>query len=355
MKRKTMFVSKQMILGLVIAGAVSLAGCGSQEEAGGLNVESIEGAESSDGQNGGQGGTEQDQASLDGAQDSAKDGSLGAATGAKDASSEAAGDDRNASSGSLYEDFKNGNAKALYRGSADYTSYLETEKALTKGESYSINDVVEAMKTFDEYQAYELSGDIAYSMIDCGSDGVEELLVEAPFGEFTLNMIVKEIDGELVICYDRDSWPRSYVQVNSDGTIEGSGSGGAAIAITDYSYVDANGDFHYYYGLEETLTVIGEYYVFDKENYTIINTEGIDQEHYGVRDYYFEPNYEDRTHYYEYFVIDDNYKDVTKDADYDDSNEFKQLFKANGVTTYTKAEMDKKLADRAKEIGYPAN
>jgi len=246
-----------------------------------------------------------------------------------------------------------GNATALYIGTADYTSYLETKKALVKGESYSINDIVDAIKTLDENE-YDLSGDISYSMIDCGGDGIQELLVNAPFGDFEFLMIIKEIDGELVICYDRDSWPRSYVAVNDDGTIEGSGSGAANMSISDYSYVDANGDFHYYYGIEETITLLsGEYYVFDKEDYAIISTEGLDQEHLGIRDYYFEPNYEDRVHYYSYFVIDDNYNDVTTDADYDDSNELKQRLKNVGATVCTKAEIDQMLSDRAKEISYP--
>ena len=39
--------------------------------------------------------------------------------------------------------------------------------------------------------------------------------------------------------------------------------------------------------------------------------------------------------------------------DYDDSNELKKRFTEAGIKTYTRKEMEQKLTDRAKEIGYP--
>ena len=59
-----------------------------------------------------------------------------------------------------------------------------------------------------------------------------------------------------------------------------------------------------------------------------------------------------RDHYYSYFVIDDNFNDVTTDADYDDSNELKKRFTDAGIKTYTKSEIDQMLKDRATQIGY---
>ena len=79
----------------------------------------------------------------------------------------------------------------------------------------------------------------------------------------------------------------------------------------------------------------------------------MENDHIGLREYYFEPISEDRTYYYNYFVLDDEFNDVTTDADYDDSNEMKQRIEGAGFKTYTKSEIDQMLADRAKEIGYP--
>ena len=122
----------------------------------------------------------------------------------------------------------------------------------------------------------------------------------------------------------------------------------------DRALVDAKGEYKFYYGVEETLTMYGEYYVYTgKDDYTTITADGLDPEHVGVRDYYFEADYDSRTHYYEYFMIDDNYEDVTTEADYDDSNELKKKFTEAGVKTYTRSEMEQMLKDRAAEIGYP--
>ncbi len=256
----------------------------------------------------------------------------------------------------LYEAFQKGEARVKYRGTGDIASYLETSKALEVGKSYTIEELAKAIEEADEYNDLKFSSEVEYSYIDCGRDGVPELLAKAWFGdEFSLAMIIKEIDGELVMCYDQDSWSRSYVEIREDGIIEGGGSGGAAIHIEDYAYVDANGDYKFYYGVEETLTLYGDFYAYRTgEDYVVIPTEGLDRDHIGVRDYYFEPRYEDRTHYYEYFTIDDNYAEVTAEADYDDSNELKQRFAEAGIKTYTKSEMEQKLKDRASEIAYPA-
>ena len=259
-----------------------------------------------------------------------------------------------ASGEDLYEAFKKGAAKAKYRGTGDRTSYLETSAVLEVGQSYTVEEIAEELKTVEEYKDLVTSVNAEYSMIDCGQDGVQEMLVEATLGdEFMLYMIIKEVDGELVICFDQDVWSRTYVVVNPDGTIESGGSGGAAIHYADYSFVDATGEYKYYYGIEETLTLYDDYYAYKTgEDYVAISAEGLDAEHIGIRDYYFEPDYKQRTNYYTYFMFDDNGMDVTTDADYDDSNELKKRFTEVGIQVYTMADINQMLLDRAKEIGY---
>lgn len=43
--------------------------------------------------------------------------------------------------------------------------------------------------------------ELEYERIDCGSDGIAELLTTMTMGSMRLYMIIKDIDGELVICY----------------------------------------------------------------------------------------------------------------------------------------------------------
>ncbi len=254
------------------------------------------------------------------------------------------------SESSLYDDFKAGNAKAKYTGAGDRTSYLETSLCLEKGKSYTMDEIVSALEGSTEYKK---SSDTTYTMIDCGSDGIPEMLTETFFDpEFTLYMIIKDIDGELVICFDQDAWSRSEVQVEADGKISSGGSAGAAVHIMDYAYVDAKGDYKFFYGCEETLTLYNDIYLYDKTDYQVLPVDGLDVDHIGIRDYYFEADYEQRTHYYEYFMINDNYEDVTTDADYEDSNPVKQKFSECGVKTYTHADIEALLNARAADIGY---
>ncbi|MCR5402366.1 MAG: hypothetical protein K6E91_00905 [Butyrivibrio sp.] len=338
-------MKKFLAMSLVCAFAVSSFGCGAGNNGG--DAQQTPGLESIE-------------EKLDTSADKAEDSKEGVDETKKDAEAPGqetggAGQESGAADTALYEDFKKGNAKVRYRGTADLASNIPTTQLLEVGKSYTMDEIVALIEKSDEYRDLKLSSDIIYREIDCGSDGVPELLAEASFGdEFTLFMIIKEIDGELVMCFDQDSWSRSSIVVNANGTIEGSGSGGAAIHVADYAFVDASGDYKYYYGCEETLTLYGDIYAYKTaEDYVVIPSEGLDNDHLGIRDYYFEADYDKRNHYYEYFVIDDNYNDVTTDADYDDSNELKKKFTEAGIRTYTKAEMDQMLKDRAKEIGYP--
>jgi hypothetical protein len=254
------------------------------------------------------------------------------------------------SGSSLYDDFKAGNAKAKYTGAGDRTSYLETSLCLEKGKSYTMGEIISALEGSTDYKK---ASDTTYTMIDCGSDGIPEMLTETFFDpEFTLYMIIKDIDGELVICFDQDAWSRSEVQVEADGKISSGGSAGAAVHIMDYAYVDAKGDYKFFYGCEETLTLYNDIYLYDKTDYQVLPVDGLDVDHIGIRDYYFEADYEQRTHYYEYFMINDNYEDVTTDADYEDSNPVKQKFSECGVKTYTHADIEALLNARAADIGY---
>ena len=259
-------------------------------------------------------------------------------------------EDNSSEAGQLYEDFKAGTAKAVYRGTADYTSYLDTKSVLTKGEAYSINDIADAMKNADEYMELTLSGEPEYTMIDCGSDGIQELLVDAPFGtEFRLLMIIKEIDGQLVICYSQDAWSRCSVTVDNDGSIELFGSSGANVHSSEFANVDANGDYRFYYGVTETITLFGDFYAYKTGlDYIVISSEGIDPNRVGVREFYFEPDYETRAHYYNIVGVDEDYNAKTDIDDNEDAAVLKGRFEQEGITVYSSDEIEKMIEDHMK-------
>ena len=255
------------------------------------------------------------------------------------------------SSGSSYDDVENGTAKVKYTGKGDVPGYLELSQVLTVGESYTISEICEALKQIEDFQD---EPDITYSMIDCGSDGEEELLVEAQLSAaFGLDMIIKNIDGEFVICYDQSATERSYIAVNTDGTIESGGSSAANIHSMDYAFVDANGEYHFFYGVTETLSVFDTYDIYVGDSVTSISAEGIDAEHMAVLEYYFEENYEERNSFYSFYTFDDSYNEVDTEEGRADIAEFGARFKDAGYLIYDQDGINAVLKERADEIGYP--
>ena len=264
-----------------------------------------------------------------------------------------------AATGDLYEDVKTGAAKAKFTKSGDRASYLTLSEVLKDGESYSLPEIIEKLQSGGSY-SFKTNGEGTFRSIDCGNDGNKELLYQQEFtaddmgGEvFTLFMILKDMGGELKICYDQDMWSRSDVTINDDGTIYGSGSGGAALHVYDFAYVDAKGDYHFYYGSEENITPFGDFYYNVNGESKSISLEGLDTDHLIINTYYFEPEYEKRNDYVSFNMIDDNYNLVTKDEDYTDSNEVYKRLSENGIKVYKNLELANLLHDRAVEIGYP--
>ncbi|RKM55996.1 hypothetical protein D6855_15305 [Butyrivibrio sp. CB08] len=278
-----------------------------------------------------------------------------------DASTESPASESTPATGDLYESFKSGDAKAKYTGNGDRTSYLCTYEVLDAGQSYTLSEISDKLATYDTFE-FKPNGDATYRNIDCGNDGTPELLVSQEYtagemgGEvFTLFMILKDMGGELKICFDQDMWSRSDLTINDDGTIYGDGSGGAALHIYDYAYVDAAGDYHFYYGCEENITPFGDFYYFQDGQSKSMSLEGLDTDHLIIVAYYFEPDYEKRSDFVSFNIIDDNYNLVTTESDFDASSPVVKRISESGIKFYQPLELAVMLRDRATEIGYPVN
>lgn len=102
----------------------------------------------------------------------------------------------------LYDSFSNNEAKVLYRGGEGIrtATLFPLGQALEEGQSYTINQIVFLLKNLPSIPD-TFEPDIKYERIDCGQDGVQELLVDMVFGSSEMYMIIKDIDGELVLCY----------------------------------------------------------------------------------------------------------------------------------------------------------
>ena len=258
-----------------------------------------------------------------------------------------------AGSADLYSEFKAGTPKAKFTGAGERSSYLDLSSCLEVGESYTVDELVAAIETVDPYLKTDLNGYITYKDIDCGSDGIPELLMMASFGdEFSINIVFKEIDGELRICYDQDSWSRCYTEVSDTGFITTSGSSGASVHDYEEAFIDADGNYVFLYGFTENMTLFGDFYAFDADNESVaIPTEGLDIEHICIMDYYFEPDYQDRIHYYYCIGIDDDFSEVEWDEDYKGDEELVKRFSEAGVELYTKSEVLKMVEEKRAEYG----
>ena len=260
----------------------------------------------------------------------------------------------------LYEAYISGNAEVKFRADSSFTQYLFLTSALTDGGAYTAQGIVDAITEVDDDDTWPMvsDGQWEYRYIDCGEDGVPELCADITFQAegsseyFDLTLIIKEIDGELVTCYAADSWSRCWVMVFDNGTISVSGSGGFALHITDYSFIDADGEYHFFYGCE--VNDYPEYLYVDLGGgkYKDLDFSNLDIDGFQVNCFYFEQEYTARQRYYSYCFFDGT--GYTYDpSDYEDDNPYKQVFSNEGLSVYTPDEMEKILNERAKEINYP--
>lgn len=259
----------------------------------------------------------------------------------------------------VLDSFKAGNTRAKYIREADHTSYFETKAVLSEGSMYTWDEIVAALGKVgngeQNSEPFIQTGDVSYRLIDCGNDGINELCVEAQFNnEFTLHMIVNYIYYGLKISYIGDSWGRSEVSISENGVITSGGSAGATVHTTDYAYVDADGKYNFCYGVTQSLPIFESMYVQkDGETLVFLSSEGLDTEHLGLNEYRFEDENGNRTYCYEYFVVDDDYNDITTEADYSDSFELKKRFADLGIKTYTSGEIKELIEARKEEIQFP--
>ncbi len=263
--------------------------------------------------------------------------------------------DIGANSRNAYKEFEDGTAKVKYVIS-DGDLYFNAEyndPVFEEDEFYSMDEIIEACK---ELGVYNEDGNptITYTEIDCGDDCIPELLVDVQFSAMdSLAMIIKEIDGELVLCYDEIYGYRYELKIDSVGIIEGSGSDAANMHSYKKAFINGDGEYVYYYGVTETLDITYYYLYLYGINEADFSTDGLDASHIGVDQYYFDDDYKTRDYYYHYYIFDDNFEDISTDADYEDTSEIKQAFSDAGVLTYTQDEIDEMLAERAEEVGYP--
>ena len=231
----------------------------------------------------------------------------------------------------LYEDFMKGNTTATYHMGTDHASYLTMPASVADGTKLTLTDLLDQIINSCD-MPLTMPESMTTNTIDCGMDGMEEYLITIPLEGpeiFTLFVVLKDMDGELQICYTTDQWSRNEVIIDKNGLITTSGSGGAAIHITTYAYLDAEGEYHFHYGVEENYAPIS-LFAYMNDDFTEISFEDLTMDCIMVLTYWFEEN-----------TVAPKYPVFKRFLEY-------------GITPRSMEEMDQLIADHGKEIQYPA-
>lgn len=249
----------------------------------------------------------------------------------------------------IYEAFMNGDVKVKYqnlpsKGGDALSDYLED------GKEYDINEIIKCI----ENDHNTVDGDPKYCYIDCGEDGIKELLVKLDLGtSSSLSFILKEFDGKLKICYSGEAWERSELSISDTGMISSAGSAGATAHGGDFAFVNADGDYKFFYSSMTEGDPYNYYAYNEAGDMVTVKFEGLETEHFMITRYYIEDENGVDHPYYTYDMLDEDYSIITTDECFDESNPYMQRFIEAGIKVYKQNEIDEMLTKKAEEIGYP--
>ncbi|MBR5420749.1 MAG: hypothetical protein IK115_06330 [Lachnospiraceae bacterium] len=263
----------------------------------------------------------------------------------------------------LYEAFMEGREKALLPAGIHDGSYYSLHSALKDGEYYNLDEITEKLCDYMEGDGWNKRPDVGepeFKYIDCGRDGHDELLIKLPLPvegiePFEVQLVLKATEEGLRICYAGDSWSRSDTSISYYGLISSGGSAGAASTAGDMSFLDADGEWHFWYSLEtDTDFAIEQYYAFGiGDQYKILDFTGQDTSRLVIERFAFQPEFANRLHFYSFYRTDDAGNRLVDPADYEAGSPIMKIFTDNGFTVYSPDEIEELLAERAAEIGLP--
>ncbi len=261
-------------------------------------------------------------------------------------------------SSKLYQAFLDGSEKATYDIEGDKGQYIEPSLVLSDGEKYTLDDITGNLTSADQYSEGWKVESVTDTYIDCGLDDDYEMVVSISFDtEFSFDMVIKNIDGSLKICYFGDSWSRCQTRICYNGMIYSYGSGGATSHGGYTGFINADGQYKLWY--EEWEEGYDDYdgdgtfsvspYIdgssvdltFDIPDAAYIYSEEISFDEGDGYDYYY------------FYILDEDSNELPDNPD-DPDNPYEivrtECEKA-GITAISKKEHEEKLEERRQEIG----
>lgn len=241
---------------------------------------------------------------------------------------------------------------------------FERTDLFKKGSEYTLLEVLDIVTAYYlEYSTNKKIDFIDYSYIDCGKDGVKELVLRfhgmdiySGDDDSTLVYIIKHIDGKLSLCYYYETWARSESVINEYGYYWSGGSNGASNHGYNYGLIDKDGNWQsivyieyetdlnqltYVEGLEQIPVVAGTKELsgnieIDTIRFIEKAADSDGAEHY--------------EYYYTYYVYDDNWELIDDDNLYTDSI-YKEIFDEAKVPIITPEEASKMILEKENKLG----
>ncbi|MEL4105720.1 hypothetical protein AAFA46_02595 [Oscillospiraceae bacterium WX1] len=132
-----------------------------------------------------------------------------------------------------------------------------------KGSEYTLSEILKIVTAnYFKYSSNKKIKNIEYSYIDCGNDGVKELVLRlkgmdiyCEGDDSTLVYVIKYISGKLSLCYYYETWARCDTTMNEYGYYQSVGSGGASLHDDEYGLIDKDGNWHFIVSIESELDI----------------------------------------------------------------------------------------------------
>lgn len=266
-----------------------------------------------------------------------------------------------------YEKFLNNEASLSfdrYMQKGYFINPDNTEEPLfQKGTEYTLSEILKKLTAYYlEHSDNKKINYIDYAFIDCGKDGEGELLlrfngmdIDGADDNSTLVYVIKYIDGKLYLCYYYETWARSETSINEYGFITSSGSGGASLHITDYSFIDKNGNWRpiVYVESELNINTLQQF-----ENLTkLVEAKGVkDIIQLDTIRFDYDPSASEQDNgevFYTFYVYNENWEPV-EDANLYTDSVYKKIFEEANVSFITPDELSVKISEKEQTLGVTA-
>ncbi|MCM1534726.1 MAG: zinc-ribbon domain-containing protein [Clostridium sp.] len=237
----------------------------------------------------------------------------------------------------VYERFLQGRETLRMRGDvADIWFGSEREE-------WTFQEILESVEhSRSEYSGQEVS-EVEYAFIDCGGDGVEEMLLrflwpganrQESWDDGTQIAVIFCNDGELELVYMDETWERAALDITYDGLISSLLSPNMGRLISTQRYIDGNGDLQTVYSTEDLWGQCVSYLSEAAYNEAFAKTGDYDPNMGIMR----------------YEIKDEEYCVLYEGGDTEECRYFISLCEQEGKCFVTKEEMDNLLIQRLGEV-----